>query len=254
MLEAGTRGGPVPLEATSLQLKFLMDRVTGKTPHMETLKAISSTAPVAIRLHGWHALWSLLELDKIAKKYLLCDASDFIHRLIICYVDRNPPAALMHACQSSPFDANMAMAALKAFKDEMPIWMRAYFDKTRYDANRPPGSKMYFTPGAHNIGPHFSDALGLEAFIAYTRALESGTINVVVSYDKDRRLITNVVHDWEMVADHFIKALKVPQHTRSWLLSHDEDDGASDWSHASFSPGRSPPPSSSPLRSPPPID
>jgi hypothetical protein len=146
MLEAGTRGGPVPLEATSLQLKFLMDRVTGKTPHMETLKAISSTAPVAIRLHGWHALWSLLELGKIAKKYLLCDASDFIHRLIICYVDRNPPAALMHACQSSPFDANMAMAALKAFKDEMPIWMRAYFDKTRYDANRPPGSKCTSPP------------------------------------------------------------------------------------------------------------
>lgn len=32
LLEAGTTGGPIPLEATSLQIQFIVDKVVGRTP------------------------------------------------------------------------------------------------------------------------------------------------------------------------------------------------------------------------------
>lgn len=167
MLNAGTKGGAVPLDATSLQLRFIMDRLTSRVPRYDTLKALAKTAPGEVIADGWHAIWSLIKLDDIAKKYLMTDASAYIHQLIACYADQNPPAVLVHSCQCSPIDGRMVMAALKAFKDEMAIWMDEYFDKCTFIV-RDHVVHSYFSSEASNLCKDFAMSLGFDAFFAYT--------------------------------------------------------------------------------------
>lgn len=119
MLEAGTTGGPVPIEATALQLEFMMDRVTGKQSRVSTLQEISKQAPWRVKFQGWRVLWSLIEMDEIANKYMLTGVSEYLHRLIASCAEHNPPGTLHRASISFPVAAEMTMAAFKAFKDEM---------------------------------------------------------------------------------------------------------------------------------------
>jgi hypothetical protein len=226
MLEAGTRGGVVPLDATSLQLKFLMDRVTGGNSSLDTLKAIASKAPVSVIGNSWQALYSLMELDNIANKYLFPQVSQYIHLSIAAYAGQNPPAALLHACRSSPVNGAIATAALKAFRDEMPSWMGQYFQKSSWKTE--PSGHIHFAylPAAYNLHTDFAEALGLRAFLAYTRALEYGS-STTINNDGSGNVKT-VSYNWESVARRFAEEAKTSQQVRSRFLHH-EDDAASDW-------------------------
>jgi hypothetical protein len=230
MFEAGTKGGPVPLEADSLQLRFIMDRVCGKVPRWDTLKALATTAPRPIRLDGWHTIWALLKLDEITKKYLLIGVSEYVQQLIINYAEQNPPAILLHACQSSPINDRMAFAALKAFRDEMPIWMNQYFEDSLYDPRKDPAERHFFSPEATNLRQDFVEALGLRVFFAYPRALKEGTDPDPVLAALNDTLAKHAGYDWNVVAKRFMATMSIPQHLRSWPLRHDKDDAASDWS------------------------
>jgi hypothetical protein len=231
MLEAGTRGGPVPLEATSLQLMFIMDRICGKVPRWETLKELAMTAPRTVILDGWHAIWALLRLKEIVDKYLLVGVSEYVAQLIINYAEQNPPAVLFRACQSSPIDSRMAVAALKAFRNEMPIWMNEYFERSEYNPRNELGKQHYFIPHATNLRLDFVEALGLRVFYAYSQALKAGS--VLLSNAADQTFVKHTGYDWNVVAETFMATMAIPQHPRSWPLHHDNGDAASTWSTGS---------------------
>jgi hypothetical protein len=214
LLNAGTKGGPIPLEATSVQLEFLVDRVTGKLPRMNTLKAIARRAPPDVKKNGWDILWSLLELDVIADKYLLLGVREHIRHLIACFANENPPATLAFACQCFPPDAECAIAALKAFEDEMPSWMSEYFAVSTLDRDCLLGlQQRYFSPKAPNISKKFAASLGLDGFHAYTCSLEAWS---TVNPEGGR------TYNWKMVARCFAFRMKMPSNGRSWLLHRDD--------------------------------
>lgn len=220
MLIAGTRGGPIPLEATSVQLEFLMDRVTGKLPRMNTLKAIARRAPPDLKQNDWDILWSLLELDVIADKYLLFGVREYIRHLIACFADQNPPATLAFACQCSPIDPECAIAALKAFKDEMPRWMHEYFSRPSCNPDcLVEDQRRYYVPKASNTTKKFAASLGLDGFHAYTCSLEAWS---TVNSEGGR------TYNWKMIACAFARSLGVADNGRSWLLHRDDISESSD--------------------------
>ncbi|KAJ9103614.1 hypothetical protein QFC20_004770 [Naganishia adeliensis] len=233
MLEAGTKGGPVPLQADSLQLGFIMDRVCGKVPRWDTLKALAMTAPRPVILDGRHAIWALSKLDEIAKKYLLIGMSEYVQQLIINYAGQNPPppAVLLHACQSSPIHGRMASAASEAFQNEMPIWMNEYFEKSTYAPRHDPAKRHFFIPEATNLRQSFVEALGVRVFFAYSRALKEGSLYLRNVADTD--FVKPMGFDWNNVAKVFMATMTIPQRLRSWPLQHEDDDARSTWSTSS---------------------
>jgi hypothetical protein len=213
------------------------------------LQDISRKAPFEPKFYGWRALWSLIEMDKIAKKYLLTAVSRHLHRMIAYYAAQNPPETFLYACTSYPVDAEMAVCALRCFQDEMPGWMSDYFENGTPSASRS-GDGVGLNPAAHKLRQSFAESLGLKAHIAYTKALGNGCI------DGKRTATGGVCYNWHVVADLFLQAMQITVLPRYWLQEHDENDVKSGWSCDGIS--RTPSPELrarslvSPIRTPPP--
>lgn len=167
MLEAGTKGGPIPLDATSHQLKFLVEIAMGKTPTTRTLRIIAKNDPAQAIKRDYDMLWSLIELDRIAKKYLLDDVSIHIQDIIVEeYVDEHAPLCLAYACQQTLPDGELAYNALVEFDNKMPTWMDDYFSD---DSS---GFLDYLSPTIDNMTTYFAKELGAEALLAYAKAMQ----------------------------------------------------------------------------------
>jgi hypothetical protein len=163
MLEAGTRGGPVPLEATSLQLKLIMERVTAGKFKWATIADLVKTASQHARSHEYCALWNLIEIHGIAQKYLLEDVCFCIQHTIVGFAHKHPPMALSFACQCDPPNAWIARAALQYFGDRMPAHMVGrYFLRVQQEDN-------YCNPLVQNFSLEFARELGVDALLAYTK-------------------------------------------------------------------------------------
>jgi hypothetical protein len=143
-----------------------MDKVVGRTPQKRTLRAIAQNAPKESIQRGYEKLWSLAELDGIACKYMLDDASKYIRDIIADMASDHAPFALAFACQCSPPHVHIIREALHAFENTMPLWMDDYFNQPLHL------SEDHLSPAATNLTRSFARSLGAEGVLAYLKALD----------------------------------------------------------------------------------
>lgn len=186
-----------------------MDKVVGRTPRKQTLRAIAQTAPAKVIRDGYAKLWSLAELHGITSRYLLDNVGKYIRANISDIAHDHAPFALAFACQCTPPDVAVIHEALQAFESNMPTWMDDYFT--------PPSPLVqddYLSPAAVNLTRSFARDLGAEGVLAYLNALDANRELVKEGDDID--------WNWAAVARSFIREMQLE---KQWNLmdGHDTD-------------------------------
>jgi hypothetical protein len=195
MFKAGTKGGPIGLSESSGYLVYILDNVTRAPFSPDRAKP---------------SLYKLIKLDKIAQKYMLDVTGVFIRRLIARQAKDCPPLALEFALACHPQDKTIAKAVLQNFKNRMvgPT-MDSYFVKyirKRQREGNPPGYRDSYSPAASNLRWDFvEEKLGLQAFYAYSRALDQG------QQGEDK-------WDWKVVANAFVFTLDLEEQELPLLM------------------------------------
>jgi hypothetical protein len=203
MLEAGTKGGPVPLEASSGQLKFIVKKITTGTFERPSLNSLAEKAPKSAYNNDYENLWNLIELHHIAEKYLFEDVGSGIRQLIARFTHEHPPLALVFACQCDPANGAIARAALQAFANHLDAHTIGHYFKSSYDS-RDEGIS-YASPLLDSVTRQFARELGGDAVLAYARALQGVFGSMTTSeYDEDDREL-----EWEKVADLFVEDMEI---------------------------------------------
>jgi hypothetical protein len=200
MLEAGTTGGVVPLDASSLQLKFIMQRVTAGKFKWDTIVDLDKTAPQPAISNEYGKLWNLIELHGIAQKYLFEDVCSCIQHTIVGYTYEHPPLALSFACQCNPPNAWIARAALQRFDRTMGSHMVGrYFLETQDYEGHPSCN-----PLVKNFSLEFARELGVDALLAYTKVEQQ-------VFDRAALSINGFGNkaDWSKFAELFIVELGI---------------------------------------------
>lgn len=193
MLEAGTKGGPIGLEETSEDLLFIFDRVTKKD--FDGKFPTSSKA----KYRGTGQLVRAIELEGIARKYMLETVDTCLRRYIMRFAEQDPPQPLAFAANLQPPDGDIARAALKCFRDQMSGECLERSIMTSPSASRCQADPHI--PAPHKLKWSFvQDTLGLKAFYAYVLAMAA---NESCS-DKNHWF-------WDIVANHFIRELKMTE-------------------------------------------
>lgn len=176
MLEAGTKGGPVPLEASSIQLKAIMEKLmTGKFQATTIIELRETTNESAIR-NDYKDLSSWIDLHHISQKYLFEDVSSAIRGIIPHVAQQHPPMALAFACSCDPADATISRRAIKAFAVPMGEHMIGHYYRQLYsyyedvDGEEEVLELHYAAPFVENMSVPFARELGAEALLAFTRA------------------------------------------------------------------------------------
>jgi hypothetical protein len=240
MLEAGTKGGPIPLEATSHQLSFIMDIAVGNIPRKHTLRVVAEQAPSEAINGKYHMLWSLIELDRIARKYLFDTVSTRLMRITETYAHTHAPLALAFACQQSPPHGSVARCALRAFEDDMPSWMIDYFDPCEpvYVHSGVTSTPSRLSPALRSMTKSFAKSLGAEALLAYAKAMDRA-ICIAESKDEednDRSSGTDTGEterakteswDWCLVAQTFVEEMEI-EHQEQPLMDGSDSESEPD--------------------------
>jgi hypothetical protein len=199
-LEAGTDGGPVPLEGPSDFWRFILDQVIRKTTC--PIETVELYAPEDVKRNYWEYLWSMMELRNLTERYMFASVSDYLHSEIIDCVKHNPPQVFLYACGLTPPDGNMAKAALNAFRDRMPGWLGMYFD----DQERILRDKRYHVPSPENFTRSFIEALGIEVFCTLKQAMRDNSVDFLSGKNRSwlwNRVAIDFVEmmDWEVAYD-----------------------------------------------------
>jgi hypothetical protein len=207
-----------------------MDKVIGKTPKIGTLREIAKQAPAEAVDRNYHMLWRLMELDRIAVKYLFDSVSICMREIIATYAYSHAPMALAFACQQTPPHGTIARSALEAFENGMPCWMDEYFKECEpVDDESDSGStESSFSPAIHNLTKSFAKDLGAEALLAYAVALNKASIlDDGMAWDESPHHAEERAKggrwDWERVAKEFFREMDIKGRGTVFMEGPDSD-------------------------------
>jgi hypothetical protein len=221
MLEAGTKGGPVPLEASSIQLKAIMEKLlNGKFKASTLVELIETTDESAIH-NGYKDLSCFINLHHICQKYLFDDVSSVIRGIIVHFVHQHPPMALAFACGCDPANAPISREAIKAFATPMGEHMIGHYYRklySHYEAVHDDEGVLeivYAAPFVENISQPFARELGADALLAFTRASQEVFKHspALPSYGQ-----YNQQEAWSKVAEAFIAEMGIQDQNELSLL------------------------------------
>lgn len=188
------------MEATSHQLKFIMERVTTGKFRWTTLADVAGRVRGLAEYDSYPNLSNLIELHGIAQKYLLEEVCFSIRHTIVGYAEEHPPMALSFACQCNPPSAPIARSALRNFARPMEDHMLGVYFVDFYTHE----GEDYCNPFVGNLSRNFARELGVDALLAYTKAcLQVFGDHNPWTHEGDHD------SDWRQVAELFIGELEI---------------------------------------------
>lgn len=148
MLSLPTKGGPIGLPETSVQIRMVLDKMTDSA---EDRNGTVADTIAALDMAGRFQFTSMAQLFRQA---LLHNGSR-----------RDAPAILAHACRSRPMDRPLAKRALSLFRDLMPFnyGVFGYAVSLR--------KSNCYSPSLDNLKPSFLESLGVVGAVAYALTL-----------------------------------------------------------------------------------
>jgi hypothetical protein len=203
MLEAGTKGGPVPLEASSGQLKFLMEKLTTGKFQRSSLAQLAKSAPESAHEHDYENIWNLIAMHHVAEKYLFEDIGFGIRGLIASFAFEHSPMALAFACQCDPANESIIRAAIADFDKRLsPHMVGRYFKASKINDE---GDELV-SPLFDNISQAFARELGVDGLLAHERALQAvfGPMKTSSWHGAN-----DAGFLWKLVADSFVTEMGI---------------------------------------------
>jgi hypothetical protein len=156
MLGVPTKGGPIGLPETSVQILMVLDNLTD---YVE-----GSDVPVS----------DIIGAVNLARRFQLTGVVLLLKEDLFVKIDHayaakqsNAPTIFAFACQSKPIDRRLAQAALDCFEDCMPMDHAVY--RTSFDSKK---KRRQASPSLDNLCLAFVESLGVVGAIAYSKALD----------------------------------------------------------------------------------
>lgn len=149
MLSLPTKGGPIGLPETAVQIRMVLDKMTDN-PEERAVDVADTIA--ALELARRFQFTSMAQL--------------FRQKLLDSGSNRDAPAILAHACHSRPIDRLLAKSALSLFQDLMPITSNVF----RGSVSHRKGDCA--SPALDNLKRSFLESLGVIGAVAYALTLD----------------------------------------------------------------------------------
>ncbi|KAJ9103601.1 hypothetical protein QFC20_004757 [Naganishia adeliensis] len=146
MLSLPTKGGPIGLPETSVQIRMVLDKMTDST-------------------EGYNSVPDIVGALGLARRFQFTSIG-LLFRQALLEINRDGPAILAYACRSRPIDRALAKSALSLFTDLMPMDREVF--------RRPPSCRKseYASPALDNLETAFLESLGVIGAVAYSLALD----------------------------------------------------------------------------------